>query len=246
VPGSAGFTRFDRYLRLADDLSATAGGLAEAASEILSQQGRVLTFRNRTLVGLALKIDSAFAALIEDSRAFRSEAMHHLKTMAEAFVYFRFVVSDASDRTAEFLVAEAHDLKAEMLEEGGQVSPDEVGRVRRSRDELLRGEKMPRRRSLKRLAKDHGLGPWYWRVYKVACQPAHLGDLVDFMPEPRGLLEVGGSGEPAIQTATEAIHFGISLMLEMFDQINRLNELGLLRVPLDEFRQRFTAIASGD
>jgi hypothetical protein len=122
---------------LADDLSATADGLAEAASGVLSQQGRVLTFRNRTLVGLALKIDSAFAALIEDSRVFRSEAMHHLKTMAETFVYFRVVVSDASDRTAEFLVAEAYELKAEMLEEGGQASPDEVRRARRARDELL-------------------------------------------------------------------------------------------------------------
>jgi hypothetical protein len=100
--------RRGRYLELADRLAALAEGLAVAATQRLQATGAPeWTTRDDVLVGLALKVDGSFRALINDARAGRSEALHHLKTMVEAFIYFYVVSKDPTVRTAERVLADA-------------------------------------------------------------------------------------------------------------------------------------------
>lgn len=80
--------RLDRYVELGRDISARALQLAEEAPAAVREKQITLTLRDRAMIGLALKIDSAFDALLVDAAEYRSEAMHHLKTMAEAAPVF--------------------------------------------------------------------------------------------------------------------------------------------------------------
>jgi hypothetical protein len=242
TPASERPLRIDRYLELAHDLSATAEALAERSAEVLRERKLVPTFKSRALTGLALKIDAAFEALLDDVEKRRREAMHHLKTMAESYIFFRAIGADSSDRTAELVLAEAWHRKVQTLEDG-RGTDDELAAARRQRDDLLRGHKVVLH-NVKELAELQQVKPWYWQVYRLACEPAHLGDLVEFMPDPPVVeIQVGGNVHAGVYRAILAVHYGISLMLTMFDEFNERNELGLL-VPLDNFRARFDAITS--
>jgi hypothetical protein len=77
-----------------------AASPAAQATEWLRATGYERTFRDNVLTGLSLKIDGSFRALIDDARAGRVEAMHHLKTMVESFIYFYVVAADTSPETA--------------------------------------------------------------------------------------------------------------------------------------------------
>jgi hypothetical protein len=80
-------------------------GASDQANEGLRAAPRELTRRDRVLIGLALKVERSFRALLDDCRAQRSEAMHHLKPMAECFIYFYVVLKDQTDTTARQLLA---------------------------------------------------------------------------------------------------------------------------------------------
>ena len=110
--------RLREYVALGEAICAAADSLAAQATGKLRAAGRELAFRERVAVGLALKINSAFRALLQDCRDHRLEAMHHLKTMAEAFIAFYVVIFDPSDETAELLMAQATHKRAVRLEQG--------------------------------------------------------------------------------------------------------------------------------
>jgi hypothetical protein len=233
-------SRLQTYLALGHDVSATAQALAERVTEIIRGHGIIQSFRDRALTGLALKIDSAFEALLIDAEAFRSEAMHHL---AEAHVYFRAIAADASGATAELVLASAYGFKAEMLREG-RAAAAEIAKAERLRNEYLNG-RPALKKGVRGLARAHGLEDWYWRIYRLACEPAHLGDLVEFMPAEGSELRIGGAPAAAGYRALVAVHYGIIVMLALFDEINGRNEAGL-HVPVEQFRERLNAIVSGN
>jgi len=230
--------RLAKYVELADELAAAADRFAEMAATVVGAAGRTLRFRERLIIGLAFKTLSAFKALIEDARASRAEAMHHLKTMAEAWIYARAARDDATDRTAELILADALDDKVKLLQESGL---DDVGlpEVARYRDALRRdGRRMPTIRTIADRAK---VGQWYSRVYRLACEPAHLGDLVEFMPPAVG--ELRPSGLTATYRAIVSLHHGVHVMLAMLDTVND-NELGL-QLPTQNFRARLEVLRTG-
>jgi hypothetical protein len=117
--------------------------------------------------------------------------MHHLKTMAEALLYFWGVAPEMSDDAAELVLAEAYHKKAEMLRESGAAT-SAVAEAERASAAHLKGRRRSRK-TARALAEELRMESWYWRVYSVACEPAHLGDLVDFMPSDSGELHIGGA-----------------------------------------------------
>lgn len=167
--------------------------------------------------------------------------MHHLKTMAEAWIYMRAAIGDPTDRKSELILADALDDKARTLRQSGpHVDASAIGEVERLRDALRRdGRRLPK---IGTLAGQSNVGTWYWRVYRLACEPAHLGDLVEFMPLPAQGLRPGVG--VAVYRAVVGIHHGIGVALAMIDTVND-NEMGLA-LTTEEFRRRFDALVRSD
>jgi hypothetical protein len=227
------------YLDLADRIClASADVMAKASEHPVAEPNT----RSGVLAALALKIDGAFRALVEDCRAARAEAMHHLKTMTEAYIYFYVVAKDTSPRTAERILADgvaAQELKRldkfDRDAEKIRTWTEFRDAFRREADQLAH---------LEALAKGHSeaLHGWYGRVYRLACQSSHIGDLLLWMPDEQKI-RVGPKDARA--QATIAIHYGLHIALDLLDFINQSNDIGL-HVPTEDFRRSLESIRASD
>src|SRR5262249_45987609 len=156
----------------------------------------------------------------------RLEAMHHLKTVAEAYIVFNVVVTDPTDATAERLMAQQVHKRVTRLQETARPEQAELLAVNIAlRDDLFIGR--PGLASLQQLARQHSeaLGGWYSSVYRLACEPAHLGDLWEFMPAPDGPI----STAPATTTlshATVATYYGLRVLIATLRVVAEGNDLG--------------------
>jgi hypothetical protein len=110
----------DRRIAVADGLCIATKRFVDESLAALRSKGYVMRVRDEVIASLALKIDSAFRALIDDARSRRVEAVHHLKTMVEAFIYMFAVGKDDGDRTASRVIAEVYASKAEYF----RLNPD--------------------------------------------------------------------------------------------------------------------------
>jgi hypothetical protein len=202
---------------LAEEVCTVAERMAVQATEWIRATGYELTIRDDVLTGLSLKIDSSFRALIDDARTGRAETMHHLKTMVESFIYFHVVAADTSDETARRLYAKTLHEKATFLSENN-AEPERIRTLHQLRDECLDGA--PRLPKVEVLAKSYGpsLGSWYSAVYRLACEPAHIGDLEDFMPYGDVPISIGPR-ITAERRAYVAIDRALELTINVIDAI---------------------------
>src|SRR5262249_47425784 len=104
---------------------------------------------------------------------------------------------------------------------------------------------MPFEDSLETLAKRHGpeLGVWYTEVYRLACDPAHLGDVPDFTPSPDGDFRFGGHPALAMYRVLLAAHYGLAVVIETFRLVSGANDLGI-RAPVETLQARLDAIGT--
>jgi len=231
--------RREQYLELADRISALTPSLVAAATQRHQlENAPEQTTRDDVLIGLALKVEGTFRALIDDCRAGRSEALHHLKTMVEGFIYFYVVSADPTPRTAERILADAVAAqKVKRLKDIAAADSEILG-WQTFGDEFRQEAK--RLATLERLAKDHSveLGGWYASVYRLACESAHLGDLLLWMPEDR-VIHLGSRA--AEERATTTIRYALQVVLSLIDSINKTNVLGL-HAPTEDLWQTLRAI----
>ena len=149
---------------------------------------------------------------MDDARIGRGEAMHHLKTMVEAYLYLHLVIADQTQLTAHRLMAEVCYQKATVLSEKPGYTAEKCGAWWAS--ELAALEKDGIQRigvtNLKNLVRHSPvLGQWYNAVYRAACEPAHITDLIDFMPDHEGPRIGIGSELDADVRARFAIDHGL-------------------------------------
>jgi len=237
--------RFD-YIALAEDIAAFS---SKVAGEALYEKkiGYALDLRNRVAAGLLLKIDSSFRALLDDAKVLRGESLHHLKTMTEASIYYHVVLEDESDRTARAVLAEAMHNRIIYFEQ----NPPEYGddtEIHRLHESLARltedGVKRIGVKSLEQLADDHSasLPRWYALNYRLACEPAHISDLVDFMPPIElGKAVLDHEEQDAALRCHMALDHGITIMLIL---AGKLQETGLFDLydPVKGFWTRLAKI----
>src|SRR5262249_20204660 len=172
----------------------------------------------------AIEIDGAFRALIDDAKGNRTESMHHLKTMVEAYIYFHFVLDDASDARARLVLSDAWDKKAQFYE----ANPDRWSRAdavrwRRTAGELRDGinEHVPPRPSIALRASR--------RISETS---------LNFMPEP-------GKARPARPesvAAQTALHYGCAVAIEALRAVVHSNTAGLT-APVDAFEEQLRIIS---
>lgn len=240
------------YLELAEDVVKAAEQLVETANAHQSSPAATpLTTRDRVLIALARKIEGALRALLADVREERSEAMHHLKTMAESFIYYHVVASDQTQETATLVLAKTYDEKVRFFRANpGFVADDEVARWEGARDLLLDNGRLSLKRvkNLEILAKKHGEGlrGWYARAYRLACEPAHIGDLQELIPGPDGRIAT----EPPVTAeyrALIAVDLALQLCVGLMTTISEMNEPGIQveTGPLQERLDRLRGMPTG-
>ena len=233
--------RLPHYVAFAEEVCAVTERMASQANAWLKTTGYKQSFRDRVVTALCLKIDSSFRALIDDVRMGRAEAMHHLKTMAESFIYFHYVAADTSPERANHLFAKVLHEKVKFIRDNMQPGAEaRIAELEGRRDRLLAGA--PPLASVEQLAKSYGpsLGSWYSAVYRLACEPAHLGDLHEFMPGADDVIEVG----PAI-TADYRASIGIDraceLIINMIDAVLQTTT-ATLSADVDTLRGKLAAL----
>jgi hypothetical protein len=239
----------EAYAAIADALCARIEEFVARGSQALKQSGYELTTRDHVMIGLTLKIDSSFRAFLVDARAQRVESLHHLKTMVEAFIYLHVVSKDRSDRTAEGLLCKVYQEKERFY----RLNPttDFAGGLLRLANktlaELTRTEGTVSLGDVGPEAHKHSpeLGQWYEQVYRSACEPAHVTDLLEFV-EPFQFktdpeIVIGNVAGAVFRVAT-ATNQGLQLMFSLaaFASDNVLK----IHLDVDDLLQRAIAIRS--
>jgi len=182
-----------------------------------------------------------------DARAQRTESLHHLKTMVEAFIYLHVVAKDRSDRTAEGLLCQVYQEKEKFYRlnpiydfDGGllRLAHKTLAELTRTEGTVLLGD-------VGSEARKHSpeLGQWYEQVYRSACEPAHVTDLLEFMEpfqfktDPEIIIGNAASAPFRVATATDqGLHLMFSLAAFVSDNVLKI------RLDVDDLSQRAMAI----
>jgi len=184
-----------------------------------------LTLLDRARVGFAFKMLATFEALVDDAARSRGEAMHHLKTLCEAFIYL--YEAAASEDRAKLVLAQALKERVRFWRDNpGWMSLDEIEEHEAEIAELSQGQKLPR--NVKHVGARHAnLPEWYNRVYRLACEPAHISDLDDFFPDEQGRLPHGVIPHVAWR-AQAAVRWALRLMFQLGRCLSEDNRIGLV------------------
>ncbi len=236
-----------KFLELAHELCSAIDEMAATGDRLLRETKYSLTDRDRVLIGLVLKIESSFRALMDDVRHGRGEAMHHLKTIVEAYLYLHLVIADSSEVTAHRLLAEVCYQKSKFLTENPGYADHHSAFWAEELEALERsGIRRIGITNLKDLVSfSPELGQWYSVVYRAACEPAHIADLVDFMPDPDDPKIASGVELDTEVRARFAIDHGIWIMLATIRTIHAGNKIGLTIPALEGLEARYLDIRSG-
>lgn len=178
------------------------------------------TLRNRVLIGLSLKALDSFERLVVDAREKRSECSHHLKTMVESFIYCHWVGDDPTEHRAKLLYADGCRARAVYHENCSDSESDKESAA--AWKELQRAQVLGMETEW-RAFKDAGIGGLaveariaesYHKIYRMACEAAHMGDLCVYMPpQPQ---EVGITfSDLSMLRSYVSLRFGIHLACDL-------------------------------
>ncbi len=228
------------YLQLAREVRSIAEDISNEASQRLRAEYHTLNLRDRVLIGLAVKMYNSFEALVKDASRESSEAVHHLKTLIETFIYFHWVGQNTEETRAKLVFAHAAYRKLVFFNENpGYAGKEVYEEWEKAVDDTTRGlepewEKF-KKRSLESLADDvdPNLASWYDRAYRLACQPAHISDLVEYMPRPNTPIQLGGTHISHLW-ANIALDFGLHVMFDLMKNVSDIYGL--------EFEERIATL----
>ncbi len=232
-------------------------------SNLRKASGENLDIRDRVLIGLAIKAYNSFECLTQDASNWRSEAFHHLKTLAETHIYFQWVGIRTDHSRAKLLLGKATKEKINFLEANSQLlDSDCSGRkpLELTLTALAAGNEQEWKRfqqkGLRKIAMETNsdMVGWYDRVFRPACEPAHISDLVEYMPradEKEIRLMPVAAFSASKMRAMIAIDYGLQIMCDFMRNMSDVFSLGLaepikeLKLALDNSRNRRSATTAG-
>lgn len=237
-----------RFLILADEILSLRQAVQHRLGESFPSGAMQDTLRNRVLIGLNLKALDSFERLVVDARDRRGESSHHLKTMAECFIYSHWASRDLGEQRARILYAEGCRSRAVYHENCSDSAEDAEHAV--AWRELHRGQisgiesdwSAFRDVGLQQLASQAELEDHYHKVYRLACEAAHMGDLMVYMPpQPQ---EAGLTlADLSLLRAYVSLKFGVILACDLLNDAS--DSLGMDAAgQIDGFRERWRAIQS--
>lgn len=234
------------FLALAEEILSMRGAIQPRLDEALTSGALTGSLRNSILIGLHLKALDCFDRLIVDARDRRGEASHHLKTMAECFIYSHWVSRDSGETRARLLSAEGYRSRAayhDSLEETEHAATWKE--MKRQQIEGLQSEwETFKNTKLEQLASLANTKEQYCKIYRLACEAAHMGDLMVYTPphpqEP-GLRQ----SDLSMLRAYVSLKFGIILACDLLSDASKVLEMGA-DLQIDGLRERWRAIIALD
>jgi hypothetical protein len=228
-----------QFLALADEIRA----LRQEIQRTLDQQGAGVrdTLRNRVLIGLHLKALDSFERLLMDARDKRAECSHHLKTMAECFIYSGWVTADSGETRAKLILTDGYRSRAAYHQAIGEEElAAEWRELQKQELQGLEAEwKTFKDGGLEQVATQGNRVEHYQQVYRLACEAAHLGDLFVYMPPQ--------PDEPGVRFADQSLlrayvclKFGIILACDLLHDASDALKMGL-GSQIEGFRTRWKA-----
>ena len=226
--------KLQRYIELANSVRVLVDQLAAEGSRMRQADAQDLATRERVLIGLSIKAFNCFQCLVQDAAALRSEAFHHLKTLAETHIYFQWVGVNTDDERARLLLAEVCRRKIGFYKANPETDPDGEDRER------LKGSlqawtvglenkwKSFKESKLRKLAQDTNpdMVGWYDRIYKPACEPAHISDFPEYMPPPRGRISIAPQQGISALRALIAFDCGLQIICDLLKNLSNIYEPG--------------------
>jgi Family of unknown function (DUF5677) len=234
-PSESSETKLERYFGLAEKIRSLVNEFIREGSRKQKSEPQELNLRDRVLIGLAIKAYNSFECLIQDAKNFRSEAFHHLKTLAETYIYFQWVGVEVNDSRAKLILAVECRSKIGFFDANPCIGLDKNVRdnVERTLSGYIQGLEIEwkhfKNLSLKQIAEntDANMVDWYNRTYKIACEPAHISDLSEYVPPARGPINLTASRETSEFRVYVALDFALQIMCEVLKNLSDIYELGL-------------------
>jgi hypothetical protein len=232
------------FLSLAEEILSLREAIQPRLNETLTSGALTGSLRNRILIGLHLKALDCFDRLIVDVRDKRGEASHHLKTMAECFIYSHWVSRDDGETRARLLSAEGYRSRAAYhasLEEA-----EHAASWREMQNQQIEGLQSEwetfKKTKLEQLASLANTKEQYCKIYRLACEAAHMGDLMVYTPpypqEPGLRLS-----DLSMLRAYVSLKFGIILACDLLSDASKVLEMGADQ-QIDGLRERWRAITA--
>ncbi|KAF0123669.1 MAG: hypothetical protein FD151_158 [bacterium] len=197
----------------------------------------------------SLRKDHQKTKELEETRG-KAETHHHLKTLIESFIYLHWIIKDPDDTRAKLVLAEGIRKKLSIFFKDNPEDPDHEKYLQSYKEPLgsLTNDKTTewedfKEKTIQQLAKDSGLERIYSRIYRLACEPAHISDLVDFMPMPEGPITLN-QPQTSMLSVIVALNYGIYIFCDILKYGSdfyglRLDEsIGELRTRYDTIRMQ--------
>ena len=227
--------KLEYFIEISDKTKKLAKLIIDKISRQIETQNRKLTWREKVIFGLARKGFLTFECLEEDARKGRGEAQHHLKTLVECFMYYRWVIQDDSDTNAKLLLAKSCKGKISFFDK----NPDYPERTELCTkweeffNNLIHGIKENwnefKKKSLEKLSEDSNVEVIYRRIYKLACEPAHISDILDYFPIPDRQLSLKQPDHSILQSAV-AIDYALHIIYCFLHDASDFYKLGLSEI----------------
>ena len=226
--------KLQSFIQIGDQLKALSDQIRQRINEMLEQAP--LDYRGRVLVGLGLKAYRCFEVLHHLAEQRRSESLILLKTLVETWIYLHYVAQDPSDQGARLLIAKSYAAKVSFFEKNPDY-PNQANYLdswRKAKDNQIQNLteewKNFKTKTLEQIACsiNRDMGRWYYHVYKLACEPAHIADLVEHMPaSPQGPISLDlESSRLATLMSVVALDYGLLIMIDILRNASELFSLG--------------------
>ena len=234
--------KFRKFLILADEILKLRQSTNERLQVALQAGTIQKSLRNSVLIGLSLKALDSFDRLLVDACDRRAECSHHLKTMAESFIYTGWVSEDTGDTRARLLLAEGYRSRAVYHKAIGETESAKQWSDLHSQEiiDLEIEWKTFKDTKLDKLSVEAKRDEQYHHVYRIACEAAHMGDLMVYMP-PQST-EVGlRFSDLSFLRAYVCLKFGIILACDLLHDASNTLKMGLDQ-QINRYRERWQAI----
>jgi len=232
--------RLQEYTELAQRVYTLAKKIAREVSSIITAQQRDIRLKDNVLIGLYKKMFFTFECLIDEAKRARSESMHHLKTLTECYIYFRWVAQRADNVNAWLTQAKCYREKANFF----QANPDYPSQqlflnswedsynifLKCAKSEWKEAnscicdiekewkEYLKITKKVKGVATEGNSSDIYNTIYKAACEPSHLTDLDSHMSAPSKPISLKRH-EGSVLVASLSLHYSVLIMSQLMSDI---------------------------
>jgi hypothetical protein len=187
-----------------------------------------LTVQEEVEIALIKKIYFAYESLIDDAKKIRPEAMHHLKTMTECIIFFYYVDKNGDD-AARTVLCEMTINKKKFIKSNTDFSSSAT-QIEYWQSEL---EKLGSKGIAVQTAAQKGNKlRIYNGIYRQACEPAHLADLHEYLPNNFKSITLTRSAVSPVWAST-TLYQATDLTVKLLTYVSQFFKLNIEKRLLD-------------